>query len=90
MHCSKAIAKHLVELQKQAKEQGRGEDLLSAIREILRRLSNDPFEFGEPLYRLPALRLQVRHGAVGPLLIYFAIHERRPLVFLKGASLLPA
>jgi hypothetical protein len=41
------------------------------------------------LYRLPALRLKVRHGAMGPLLIYFAVHEDKPLVFIKGVALLP-
>ena len=63
--------------------------MLSPIRRIWQQLSLNPVEFGEPLYRLPALRLQVRHGAVGPLLIHFAVHENRPLVFIKSVTLLP-
>ena len=39
--------------------------VLTAIRTISQRLSHDPVEFGEPLYRLPALRLQIRHAVVG-------------------------
>ncbi len=88
VHCSGFIAKSLKQLQKRAKAQGRGEQVLSAIRSIWRRLSNDPLEFGEPLYRLPALQLQVRHGAIGPLLVYFAVHEDKPLAFIKGVMLL--
>jgi hypothetical protein len=87
--CSGVIARSLKQIQKRAKEQGRGEAVLFAIRRIWHRLSIDPIDFGEPLYRLPALRLQVRHGANGPLLIYFAVHEDRPIVFIKGAVLLP-
>ena len=89
VHCSGSIAKRLKQLQQRAKAQGRGEQVLSAIRSIWRRLSNDPLEFGESLYRLPALRLQVRHGVTGRLLIYFAVHEDKPLVFIKGVTLLP-
>ncbi len=83
------IARSLKQIQKHAKEQGRGESVLSAIRSIWHRLSLNPVEFGEPLYGLPALRLQVRHGAIGPLLVYFAVHENKPLVFIKGITLLP-
>jgi hypothetical protein len=89
VHCSKANAEHLIQIQKQAKEQGRGEEVLSAIRSIWHRLSFEADEFGEPLYRLPGLRIQVRQGAIGPLLIYFGVCEDRPLVFIKGAKLLP-
>jgi hypothetical protein len=89
VHCSGLIARSLKAIQRRAKEQGRGEAVLSAIRSIWYRLSFDPVEFGEPLYHLPALRLQVRHGAMGPLLIYFGVHEDKPLVFIKGVILLP-
>jgi hypothetical protein len=89
VHCSGIIAKSLEQIQKRAKAQGRGEQVLSAVRTMLHRLSNDPLEFGEPLYRLPSLQLQVQHGAVGPLLVYFGVHEDRPLVFIKVLKLLP-
>jgi hypothetical protein len=89
VHCSGAVARHLKQIQKQAKQEGRGEAVLAAIRHIWRRLAVDPTELGEPLYHLPALRLEVRHGAVGPLLIHFAVHELRPLVFIKLVTLLP-
>ncbi len=88
VRCSRLIAKRLQQIQSRAKTQGRGAQVLSAIRAIYHRLSSDPLEFGEPLYRLPALRLQVRHGVAGPLLIYFAVHEDQPLVFIKGVTFL--
>jgi hypothetical protein len=71
------------------KDEGRGEKVLSAMRRIWHHLSYDPNEFGEALYRLPALRMNVRHAAVGPLLIYFAVHDQMPLVFIKEVALLP-
>jgi hypothetical protein len=90
VHCSGLIAKRLKEIQKHAKEEGRGEHVLSAIRNIWHRLSDNPIEFGEPLYRLPALRMQVRHGIIRPLFVEFAVCEDEPLVFIKGITLLPA
>jgi len=88
VRCSRSIATRLKRIQRQAKTQGRGEQVLSAIRTIYHWLSHDPIEFGEPLYRLPSLRLQVRHGVIRPLLIDFAVHEVQPLVFIKGVTLL--
>jgi hypothetical protein len=86
---SGSIAKTFRRLYRQAKQQGREDAFMLAARQIGHRLRQAPFDFGEPLYRLPALRMQVRHGAVGSLLIYFAVHEDKPLVFIKAVSLLP-
>ena len=89
VHCSGAIAKELLQIQKRAKAEGRGDAVLVVIRALHNRLVHDPLELGEPLYHLPKLRLQVRHCALGPLLLDFAVHEDKPLVFIKGAALLP-
>jgi hypothetical protein len=40
--------------------------------------------FGEPLYRLPALQLVVCHAVLDVLVIDFAVHEERRLVFIRG------
>jgi len=37
---------------------------------------------GEPLFRLPALRMRVRQVAIRPLYINYAVCEDHPLVFL--------
>ncbi len=89
VHCSTNIVRRLKEIQSQAKQEGRGGKVLSAIKHIWHQLENDPAEFGEPLHLLPALRLAVRHTAVEPLLVYFAVHETKPLVFIKQVTLLP-
>lgn len=62
--------------------------MASAFRQIVERLQRDPAEAGEPSYRLPAMRMQIRRIAVRPLVVDFALCEDRPLVFIKGAFLL--
>jgi hypothetical protein len=59
-----------------------------AFRRIVGRLELDPHSVGEPAYRLPGLRLQVRTTVVPPLVVDFAICEDRPIVFIKGVKLL--
>jgi hypothetical protein len=56
----------LEQLHVQAKQLGTGQRFLAALREIGERLRTDPLNFGEPQYRLPALRLVVCHGIVAP------------------------
>ena len=88
VHSSKNVALAFERLYNQAKAEGRAEAFMAAAREIADHLQHDPGEFGEPLYRLPALQLEVRHAVVAPLLIYFAVHKDRPLVFIKRVVLL--
>jgi hypothetical protein len=88
VHNSDAIAKAFLRLQRQATREGRGEEFLRAGRAVYDRLRRDPTAFGEPLYRLPALRLQVRCVAIRPLYVDFAVCEDRPLVFIKAVKLL--
>jgi hypothetical protein len=45
---------------------------------------------GEPLYRLPVLRMQVRSVAIRPLSVAFAVCEDRPLVYINAVKLLAA
>src|SRR5437016_1729077 len=85
---SASISKDFRQLYRKAKQEGRADAFISAARQIGHRLMRTPLEFGEPLYRLPALQLEVRHGAIAPLLIYFAVHEDKPLVFIKSVTLL--
>jgi hypothetical protein len=62
--------------------------MATAFRQIVERLQRDPTEAGEPSYRLPAVRMQVRRIVIRPLVIHFAVCEDRPLVFIKAANLL--
>lgn len=90
VHNSTAIAQAFRRLQRQATREGRGEELLRAARAVYEHLRQSPLEFGEPLYRLPALRKQIRCVAVRPLYVDFAVCEDQPLVFIKAVKLLAA
>jgi hypothetical protein len=85
---SAAIAEALRHLQRRASREGRGAGFLSALRKMVVRLRTDPTEFGESLYRLPALRMQIRCAVVRPLVVHFGVCEDRPLVFIKTVSLI--
>jgi hypothetical protein len=87
VHISGVIAKELQRLQKLAAREGKGDAFLSAFRQIVERLSFAPNDFGEPLHRLPALRMQIRVGAILPVFVDFGVCEDRPLVFIKGARM---
>jgi hypothetical protein len=89
VNLSGVMAQKVRQLQRQAWEEGRGISFIIAMRSITRRLKNDPRDFGEPLYSLPGLRLQIRHAAIGPVLIDFGVHDHLPMEFIKGLSLLP-
>lgn len=58
--------------------------LLVALRTIVERLQRQPHAFGEPLYRLPALRLQVYQAAVAPVSVVYGVHEDQPYVFIRS------
>jgi hypothetical protein len=88
VHLSIHIAKKLRRIQERATRQGRGEACVTAFRRIVERLMRDPLNFGEPLYRLPAMRLRVRQAAIFPLFVDFAVSEDHPLVYIKGVTLL--
>lgn len=55
---------------------------------IHRRLWADPFEFGEPKYRLIHLRVVVRTGSFRPLVVSYAVHDVQPVVFIREFFLL--
>ncbi len=76
------------QLHRQAIQQGTGAQFLAAFREAVDRLRREPLIFGEPLYRLPALQLQVRQAVLLPLVVDFAVHETRPLVLIRGFKVL--
>jgi hypothetical protein len=62
--------------------------LLAALRTIVERLQRQPHTFGEPLYRLPALRLMVYQAAVAPLIVVYGVHEEQPHVFIRSVQTL--
>jgi hypothetical protein len=88
VHLSQVVAQSLYKLQNEAAAQGRGDQAKAAFRSIVQHLKTDPTEFGEPLYRLPAMQLQVRTAAVGPVVVDYVVNTEHFLVFIKGAKLM--
>jgi hypothetical protein len=88
VHVSKKIGDSVREIHERAKKQGRGDKVIAAIEEILQRLRTNPNNLGEPLYRLGALKLEVRTCVIRPINVDFAVHQERFLVFIKGVKLL--
>jgi hypothetical protein len=88
VYCSGRIAKAIREVHQQALDEGRGAAMLEAFRQAVLRLRQNPKNFGEPLYHLPALRMQVRTALIRPIALDFAVCTDRPLVFIKGVILL--
>jgi hypothetical protein len=78
----------LKQLHRQAFARGTGQQFLDALRQIIMHLRNDPLTFGEPLYRLPMLKLAVRQGMIDPLIVDYGVHEDQQLVFLSGFKVL--
>jgi len=67
---------------------GKGKLFVQSLRQILAQLRLEPSRFGEPLYSLPALRLTVRQAVVIPLVVYYGVHNEKPLVFVNGFKVL--
>ena len=88
VHGSQAIVKAFRQVQQRAIHEHRGQEMVTALVTLRHRLQRDPLKFGEPLYRLAALRMQVRTAVVGPLVVSFGVCEDRPMVFIKSVSLL--
>jgi hypothetical protein len=88
VYCSGAVAKTVREVYEQASRQGRGKEMVSAFHQAFQRLRQNPHSFGEPLYRLPILRMLVCAAVIRPIAIDFAICTDRPMVFIKNVTLL--
>ncbi len=88
VYCSGAVAKAVREVHERASQESRGQAMVDAFRQAVQKLRHDPNDFGEPTYRLPALRMQVRTAVIRPIAVDFAVCTDRPLVFIKGVTLL--
>lgn len=78
----------LLQLHEQAEASGRSLRFLNAYREILGRLKRDPRVFGEQIYSLTVLKLEVRTAAIHPLIVHYGVHQERKIVFIQGFKLL--
>jgi hypothetical protein len=85
---SQNIKEIIIRLHLQEAARGEGQRFLEALRIIHHRLRRDALNFGEPLFRLRALRLTVYQAVVTPVVVVYVVHEEKPLVFLKDVRLL--
>lgn len=83
VHCSAVVLQAFQALAEKAAQAGNRDQFAVTLRAIRDRLRTDPLNFGEPLYRLPALKLSIRACAVPPLVVHFGVHESRPLVIIQ-------
>jgi len=67
---------------------GNGQRFVTSYRTIIRRLQRDPQIFGEKLYTLPALGLDVRQAVLDRIAVDYGVHEERTIVFTRGFKLL--
>jgi hypothetical protein len=88
VHMSGQTKAALKQLYEQAREAGRSKRFLAALRQIVERLQIEPLVFGEPLYRLTALKVLVSHAVVDLVAVHYAVHDEKPLVFIRGFKLM--
>ncbi len=73
----------LLDIVSRAISAGVGPTVIQAMREVRERLRINPREFGEPMYRLRAMRMLMRHAIVNPLYIEFGVHDDEPVVVIR-------
>jgi hypothetical protein len=80
---SQQVLDLLKQIQAEEIDKGQGKPFLDAVRAMYDRLRTDPEGFGVQLYRLPVLKLVVYTATVAPLAVQYAVHEEKPLVFIR-------
>jgi hypothetical protein len=83
------VKSQLRELWQTSSAAGIGDEVAKAIQTIESRLVMDPLTFGEASHHLGVLDLEVRRGAVAPLLVYYAVDEDQHIVYALRFMLLP-
>lgn len=66
-----------------AKAAGRLADFNAVMREIDYRLKYEADEWGESRDYLPAMKLQMRFGTVGPVSVWYSVHDEEREVFVR-------
>jgi hypothetical protein len=62
---------------------GIAREVIATIRAVHRKLVATPHAWGEPIHHYRAAKLVLRKMIADRLLVVFAVHEERPLVFVK-------
>lgn len=83
------VRAQLLRCQAKALDVGAGREFLAALRRINSRLEAEADQFGEPIFDLPNMQAQMRHVLDCPISLVYAVHYRRPEVFLHSFVLVP-
>ena len=60
-----------------------GRAVIDGMGRVLERLRRDPREFGEPMYHLDAMRMEVRNAATASIYIEYGVHDDQPVVLIR-------
>ena len=82
------LRERIKECYHEAVGQNRQQHFLAALTEINRRLTEDPTTFGDPLYRLPLLKLQIRSVVIRPVFVEYGVSEEHPIVVIRRIKLM--
>ena len=72
-----------LDIVRRAQDARLGEAVVEAYRRLLIRLAQNPREFGEPMYHLSGMRMDVRNASVRPLYIEYDVHDEQPIVVIR-------
>ncbi len=90
-HFSISASDHVKEklrrLMFKAKVEGYGTRFRHVVRSIYDLLRVYARSLGEPLQEFPGLQLQTRHIQIESVLVEFAVHYTKPLVFIRDVEI---
>ena len=72
-----------------AARRGIGPAYLAAIRSIDSHLKTDPITWGDPQNTLSEMGLTLFHGMQSPMHVFYAVDERRRIVYVQSVKPLP-
>jgi len=79
----KRVLNEFEDLYRAAKDADLVDEVERAAKIIDNRLRSDPIKFGDPCYTLPGMDLDLYVRAVSPLVVYYAVHRSKEIVFVK-------
>jgi len=87
---SRRIREQLRRWGEQAAARGIESEYLDVLRTTSQRLTTAPLDWGDPLYRLPALNVQVYRGLTSIFYVYYAVDQANRIVYPSEFKLLPS
>jgi hypothetical protein len=82
------IADEIKSLLPIAVEQGKEDSFYQGLEAIYKTLENEPGKFGEPLYHLKNLNLEMRAGIISPFAVTYGVNYAARTVFISKVTLL--